>query len=87
LSLRSEAPVSKFAFSQAGQLVPLRLGSLPPLPPPAGLRVLVLDNNTLSGVIPSDYAATAVGLYSFKAVDPWLESAWFQPLSLPLDPS
>jgi hypothetical protein len=28
-----------------------------------------------------------VGLYQSNAVDPWLESAWFQPSSLPLDPS
>ena len=33
-------------------------------------------------------AAIPVGLYTFaKKVDPQLESAWFQPLSLPLDPS
>ena len=31
--------------------------------------------------------AYVVGLYKLTAVDPWLESAWFQPLSLPLDPS
>jgi hypothetical protein len=27
------------------------------------------------------------GLYKFNSVDPQLESAWLQPLSLPLDPS
>jgi hypothetical protein len=29
----------------------------------------------------------AVGLYRSNPVDPQLETAWFQPLSLPLDPS
>jgi hypothetical protein len=28
-----------------------------------------------------------VGLYRLNLVDPSLESAWLQPLSLPLDPS
>ena len=31
--------------------------------------------------------ATTAGLYQSNPVDPQLESAWFQPLSLPLDPS
>jgi hypothetical protein len=31
--------------------------------------------------------AAPVGLYKLNPVDPQLESAWIQPLSLPLDPS
>jgi hypothetical protein len=32
-------------------------------------------------------AMDKVGLYRLNEVDPLLESAWLQPLSLPLDPS
>jgi DNA gyrase subunit A len=32
-------------------------------------------------------ADIAVGLYKLNPADPELESAWLQPLSLPLDPS
>jgi hypothetical protein len=31
--------------------------------------------------------APSGGMYRSNAVDPQLESAWLQPLSLPLDPS
>lgn len=45
-------------------------GSLPPLPTRSGgasLQVLVVDNNTLSGAVPAEYAAAAANLTLFSA--------------------